>query len=100
MHVAIDDKTRIIDAIGDVLIWIVKNNWIDKINDLQEDMTAREARREKADEWLLHCDDGRISVEILKENVFSHTSTSVNVSASKPNEKRRISSCDDILQQI
>ena len=65
---------------------------------LHEDMTAREARR-KADEWLLHCDDGRISVEILKEKVFSHTSTSVKVSASRPKEKRRISSCDDILHK-
>ena len=74
---------------------------------LQPDMTASEARR-KADDGcfplllplLLQPGNGLMSVLILKEKVFSHTSTSVNVSGSRPKEKRRISSsCDsDLLQ--
>jgi hypothetical protein len=72
-------------------------------------MTARDARR-KADDGclplqlpfppplLLHPGNGLMSVLILNENVFSQISTSVNVSGSRPNEKRRISSsCENDL---
>lgn len=71
-------------------------------------MTASDARR-KADDGclplppttpppLLHPGNGLMSVLILNENVFSQISTSVNVSGSRPNEKRRISSsCESDL---
>lgn len=69
-------------------------------------MTASEARR-KVDDACLPLlltpplllqapGNGLMSVLILKEKVFSQTSTSVNVSGSSPKEKRRISSSCDI----
>lgn len=71
-------------------------------------MTASEARR-KVDEGclplpvplLVQPGNALMSVLILNEKVFSQISTSVNVSASRPNEKRRISSsCENDLSHI
>lgn len=75
-------------------------------------MTASEARRKVDDgclplqvplppPLLLQPGNGLMSVLILNEKVFSQISTSVNVSASRPNENRRISSsCENDLSAI